>query len=615
MEFDGTGKIFLTAGISNVAEDVLNDPNAPPVSEGIFGIHKRGTGVLLVNVGAGNNNHNGPTRIFEGNFHYADNGSLNVGGGSIIVAGGAVGVDTGVVGNTQFNGLIDPSSTGGLMIPADPNGRNSDALDFVTDLTNAAGMTVAAPETGVEFTGTIAPANSTYGLGGGEGTLTLPNATLTGANDLEVRNGGLVQLLGDNTYTGETQIRSDVEVDDLADTGTASSLGTGSVDDTILVHGATLKYTGTGDSTNRELSIGTAGATIDSSGTGALVFSNTGAVGRRDLTRFVGTLDNSTRNPNQIYDISSDPNGGGDVRDLVPGMQVNDFGESTPFSFETVGACGGDTGLEAGDFNNSGRNCIPLFVDPNGHYSNTNTAPAFDPNSGYLPVRIEVTGVGSDNDLPNLGSVVTIAPNDDFLPDNFFNDDVDGFVDVNLIPSIVNKVDTTITVGATGRTLTLTGDNAGNNEIAGDIADSAAGSVVSIEKTGSGKWILSGNNTYTGDTTVEEGILSIESDFLDPNSSVRMTGTGVLDLNFVGTDIVENLFFTINDKVVEQAEGIWGAIGSGATFESSFFTGTGFLNVGNVPLSALASVPEPSSFLLVSMACLGMMRNRRRTLR
>src|SRR5690606_15008194 len=67
-------------------------------------------------------------------------------------------------------------------------------------------MTVAAPETGMTFTGTIIPASGRYQLGGGTGKLTLPNAQLTGANSLEVRNGGTVELLGDNTYTGPTTV-------------------------------------------------------------------------------------------------------------------------------------------------------------------------------------------------------------------------------------------------------------------------------------------------------------------------------------------------------------------------------------------------------------------------
>ena len=59
------------------------------------------------------------------------------------------------------------------------------------------------------------------------------------------------------------------------------------------------------------------------------------------------------------------------------------------------------------------------------------------------------------------------------------------------------------------RTLTLTGSNAGNNEISSSLADSAGGGVLSVSKSGSGTWVLSGTNTYTGATSVTSGTLAL----------------------------------------------------------------------------------------------------------
>jgi autotransporter-associated beta strand protein len=58
-------------------------------------------------------------------------------------------------------------------------------------------------------------------------------------------------------------------------------------------------------------------------------------------------------------------------------------------------------------------------------------------------------------------------------------------------------------------TFTLRGSNTGANTFAGNIsaAASGAGSLLSLTKDGAGTWILSGNNTYTGITTVSGGIL------------------------------------------------------------------------------------------------------------
>jgi fibronectin-binding autotransporter adhesin len=66
------------------------------------------------------------------------------------------------------------------------------------------------------------------------------------------------------------------------------------------------------------------------------------------------------------------------------------------------------------------------------------------------------------------------------------------------------------TFSGTTRALTLGGTNAADNTISGIIANNGGSSnVVSVVKTGTGKWILSGANTYTGDTTVSEGTLVV----------------------------------------------------------------------------------------------------------
>ena len=212
----------------------------------------------------------------------------------------------------------------------------------------------------------------------------------------------------------------------------------------------------------------------------------------------------------------------------------------------------------------SGENCIPIE----------------DPDNPGEPVR--VTGVSSD------GSTIGISANVPF----------------------VQKLNTRIVFGTVERTLTLTGTNADDNTLAAAIGDSDAGGVVSVEKTGSGKWVLAGNNTYTGDTFIDDGVLSVVSPFFDPNSSIELTSGGMLDLNYGGENVVAGLVF----DGIEQADGRWGGIGNVlADFTSSFLSGTGLLNVGNVPAAAAsAAVPEPSLAALVAGAFLGIVNCRRR---
>jgi len=70
---------------------------------------------------------------------------------------------------------------------------------------------------------------------------------------------------------------------------------------------------------------------------------------------------------------------------------------------------------------------------------------------------------------------------------------------------------TTQMVNATGsKTLNLIGSNTGTNTLAQVINDN--GGTTSLSKSGSGKWILSGTNTYSGVTTISGGNLSVSSD-------------------------------------------------------------------------------------------------------
>ena len=58
------------------------------------------------------------------------------------------------------------------------------------------------------------------------------------------------------------------------------------------------------------------------------------------------------------------------------------------------------------------------------------------------------------------------------------------------------------------RTLILAGTNTANNTLAANIADNGTGAV-SLIKTNTGTWVLSGNSTYTGPTTIIGGTLQI----------------------------------------------------------------------------------------------------------
>jgi autotransporter-associated beta strand protein len=108
--------------------------------------------------------------------------------------------------------------------------------------------------------------------------------------------------------------------------------------------------------------------------------------------------------------------------------------------------------------------------------------------------------------------------------------------------------------------------------ITGEI--SGAGDLIKI---GENTLFLEGNNSCTGDTLVNRGIVALSSpDSIAQTGSLYLTGGTLLELNFSDrTASVGRLYF----GTTEQDGGIWGAPGSGAEHESPFFKGSGRLEV------------------------------------
>ena len=183
------------------------------------------------------------------------------------------------------------------------------------------------------------------------------------------------------------------------------------------------------------------------------------------------------------------------------------------------------------------------------------------------------------NDALATGAVVNLDGTG-YADLNGFNQTVAGLAGSGSTGKIVNHSTTSDSI------LTLAGLTADRNFI-GAITDGNNGRITSLVMNGSGRTqTLSGANTYSGDTTVNAGTLTLSNapDPLNANaandaSTITIASTGAtLDLTFTGTDKVDKLVI----GSTQQANGVYGKVGSALpVIGISQITGDGTLTVGD----------------------------------
>lgn len=238
-----------------------------------------GTGTLVL---SGANNYTGATTVNAGVLKISNAASL-----------GGTAAGTSVLGGTAGGGL---QIEGGITVADETLTISSGASGSANALRSLSGDN--------SWTGTITiQHNNNNIITVDAGTLTLGDivtvtgsgriAAFQGAGNTVVQgvisgpgsvsrssgSGGVTTLEGLNTYTGSTSVtQGTLSIKTLANSGSASGIGASG---TINLQGGTLRYTGTGHSTDRLFTL--AGGTntvskIEANGSGAMTWANTGAI-------------------------------------------------------------------------------------------------------------------------------------------------------------------------------------------------------------------------------------------------------------------------------------------------------------------------------------------------
>lgn len=327
---------------------------------------------------------------------------------------------------------------------------------------------------------TLGGATLTLNLSSGSGSFA---GAINGSGDL-IKNGGITQAFTGcaSDYTGRTLINGGVlAVSCLADGGAASSIGASSADaGNLVISGGTLRYIGTGGSTDRRFTFGASGGNIfDASGTGAIDFTSAAPVTftSPDMNQSL-TLTGTNTADNTFSALLS--NNGSGVTSLVK-SGAGTWVLSNPASSYT-----GKTTISGG----------VLVVDKISNGGEASSIGASSLAASNLEIGNHSTlryhGEGDTTDR-----LFTLAAGTTFIESS----GTGALVFSNTAPI-------TLASNNAVRTIALGGINTGFNTMGGAIADSGTGQTT-LAKNGVGTWVLTGNNTYTGNTVINNGSLII----------------------------------------------------------------------------------------------------------
>lgn len=382
----------------------------------------------------------------------------------------------GAAGATLVNGgILRAGSTSAFGI----SGLRMDTTGATLDLNNFDNTVAYISQINTAITGgNITLGSATLTVNGGGGVY---NGAISGTGGLVKTGAGTQTLSGAaSSYTGSTIINSGgLSVTSLANGGSNSSIGASTAaPGNLVLNGGTLQYVGTGATTDRQFTLGPNGGALDASGTGALNFASTAPVALSGSGNRTLTLTGTSTAANSLVAGLDNPGGGTtSLTKTGTGTWILRNPASTYTGVTTIsgGVLGVDKLANGGQASSLG--------------ASTSAATNLVIGNGST---LRYTGTGDTTDrLFSLDAGVTIIE----------SSGTGALVFANTGNVTLNGTDA-------AHTIALGGTNTGNNTMGGTIVDDGAGKTI-LAKNDSGTWILTGNNTYTGNTVVNDGTLVV----------------------------------------------------------------------------------------------------------
>jgi fibronectin-binding autotransporter adhesin len=545
----GGARNFLKAGAGTVTLSAANSfTGALSINQGTLSVNSIANSGVASALGAGSAINLGNAAATGTLIYTGAGGSTNRAVSLASTAGGDGTITNNGSGALVFSGTFSNAGTSGSAKTLTLSGSNTGANDFQSALVDSAGGALAVVKTGA----------------------------------------GAWTLSGTSSFTGPISVsQGTLSINSIANTGANSAIGAGGV---ITIGSGTnvagtLTYTGAAASTNRTVNLAattTGAATINGSGTGALIF--TGTFTNAGTGAKLLTLGGTNADANEIQGVI--PNGSGtlSVTKTDAGSWIlsgaNTYSGTTTLSsgalvLNNAGSGGASSAIGTGGFTFAGGTVDNTSGSP--ITLSTNNAVAWNGSLGFggtnnLSFGTGVVTISNANQTVTLNGGSTLA----FGEAQWNSVNASRTLTVNQgtgsgAKLLLGGFQLNTNADTAARNRTILGD--GGVEISGLVANGNLFSN-SLAYSGTGTLTLSAANTYAGGTTLNSGTLALNSSGSGGASSAIGTGGFTIAGGTIDNTSGASVTLSTNNPVAFN-----GSFAFGGTNDLSL--GTGVVSIGN----------------------------------